>query len=182
MSDKYHQENESEKNVAEESYGCGMFDFLKRKENEKSEKPQHDKDTGMADVQQSYGDDSSSSSSDEEGESGEKKKKKKGIKDKIKDKMSGKKEDHHEDPQHATTPAEKTCDNAHVEVTHPEEKGFIEKIKDKLPGQHKKPEDSASVECAAHGRSPEGEKKGILEKIKEKLPVGHKNEEKKHEN
>ncbi|KAH7518327.1 phosphoprotein ECPP44 [Ziziphus jujuba] len=180
MSDTHHQEHESEEKVAEESKGCGMFDFLKKKENEKSGKPQHDQDVGMADVQQSHGDDSSSSSSDEEGESGEKKKK--GIKDKIKDKISGKKKDHHEDPQHATIPAEKTSENAHVEVTHPEEKGFIEKIKDKLPGQHKKHEDGASVECAADGHSPEGEKKGILEKIKEKLPDGRKNEEKKHEN
>lgn len=119
------------------------------------------------------------SSSDEEGESGKRKQKKKGIKDEIKEKISGNKDD----PQHITIPAEKTSDNAHVEVTHPEEKGFIEKIKDKLPGQKKKPEDGASVECAAHGLSPEGEKKGILEKIKEKLPVGgHKNEEKQHEN
>lgn len=57
MADTHHKEHESEKNVAEETKGCGMFDFLKKKENEK---PQQDQDVGMADVHQPHGDDSSS--------------------------------------------------------------------------------------------------------------------------
>lgn len=69
-----------------------------------------------------------------------------------------------------------------TEPTPPEQKkGFLEKIKEKLPGQHKKLEEgspTAKVECDESTGSIGGEtkeKKGILEKIKEKLPGGHKN-------
>lgn len=64
-----------------------------------------------------------------------------------------------------------------------EKKGFLEKIKEKLPGQHKKSEDGAEKsppEYEADGHSPAGEtkeKKGIIEKIKDKLPGSHKNGE-----
>lgn len=53
-------------------------------------------------------------------------------------------------------------------ITKPEEKkGFIEKIKEKLPGGHKKEEE----EHADEGEHKE--KKGIFEKIKEKIPGYH---------
>nr|CAA78515.1 dehydrin-cognate [Pisum sativum] len=111
-------------------------------------------------------DSSSSSSSEEEGEDGEKRKKKKEKK---------KKED-------TSVPVEK------VEVVEgttgtEEEKGFLDKIKEKLPGGHKKTEEVTTpppvvaahvpTETTATTTIHEGEKKGILEKIKEKLPGYH---------
>ncbi|GAB4853105.1 hypothetical protein Ancab_017289 [Ancistrocladus abbreviatus] len=67
------------------------------------------------------------------------------------------------------------CDQ--VMTAEPEEKkGILEKIKEKMPGHHKKDEEiahTAPTHCSADGHCPEGEpkeKKGILEKIKEKLP------------
>lgn len=125
-------------------------------------------------------DSSSSSSSDEEGEGGEQKKKKKKEKKGLKEKIGGdqKEEEKHED---TAVPVEKV----EVDPSHPEEKkGFLDKIKEKLPGQNKKTEEvpapppSASAEHHATeaGVGPEGEsreKKGILEKIKEKLPGYH---------
>lgn len=65
-----------------------------------------------------------------------------------------------------------------------EKKGFLEKIKEKLPGQHKKAEEVNPApppdQCAADGNSPGGgeakDKKGILDKIKEKLPGYNKND------
>lgn len=116
-------------------------------------------------------------SSDEEDEGREKKKKKKGLKEKL----SGEKEEVDNKCKDTFTPVEKGNEVVNAEATNPEEKkGFIEKIKEKLPGHHKKAEDGFSAECAANEHSPEGEpkeKKGILEKIKEKLPGCHKNEE-----
>lgn len=73
-----------------------------------------------------------------------------------------------------------------VDPAHPEEKkGFLDKIKEKLPGQHKKTEEvppppapPASAEYgggseATHHEGEAKEKKGIFEKIKEKLPGYH---------
>ncbi|EAZ24133.1 hypothetical protein OsJ_07873 [Oryza sativa Japonica Group] len=158
---------------------------------------------------------SSSSSSDEEEEviddNGEvvKRKKKKGLKEKIKEKLPGHKDhaapapvvthgDHHHD---TAVPVEKIeGDHAKTEATLPrapeeEKKGFLDKIKEKLPGGHKKPEDATAVPppaaspaapattpAPAHPppateevSSPDGkEKKGILGKIMEKLPGYHK--------
>ncbi|KAF2310180.1 hypothetical protein GH714_007087 [Hevea brasiliensis] len=70
-------------------------------------------------------------------------------------------------------------------------KGFLEKIKEKLPGQQKKaeeetlpappPAENAHAEAASHEGDAK-EKKGILEKIKEKIPGYHpKTEEEKKE-
>lgn len=128
------------------------------------------------------------SSDEEEGEGEEKKKKdKKGLKEKIEEKISGEKE--HED---TTVPVEKH-EEAHVvtEAGHPEDKkGFLDKIKGKLPGQHKKAEEVpppppppsaeyAATEAASHEGEAK-EKKGFLDKIKEKLPGYHpKTEEEK---
>uniref|UniRef100_A0A803LG75 Dehydrin n=1 Tax=Chenopodium quinoa TaxID=63459 RepID=A0A803LG75_CHEQI len=80
-----------------------------------------------------------------------------------------------------------------AEATHPEEKkGFLEMIKEKLPGHHKDdavaaaPASAASqppvvAHCGSDGQcggSHEAqEKKGFLEKIKDKLPGGHKDSE-----
>ncbi|KAK6939044.1 Dehydrin [Dillenia turbinata] len=146
------------------------------------------------------------SSDEEEGENGEKKKKKKGLKEKIKEKISGdhkkeeeKKYEHHEHEHkhehydHDTNvPIEKE-EVVYTEtvVVQPEEKkGFLEKIKEKLPGQAKKPEEVPPpppvVEYAPpppeqHCHDGEvKEKKGFLEKIKEKLPgYHHKTEDEK---
>uniref|UniRef100_A0A0E0K3E6 Dehydrin n=1 Tax=Oryza punctata TaxID=4537 RepID=A0A0E0K3E6_ORYPU len=106
--------------------------------------------------------------------------------------------DHHHD---TAVPVEKIeGDHAKTEAPLPhapeeEKKGFLDKIKEKLPGGHKKPEDAtaASPPAAAPAApaptpapahpppateevsSPDGkEKKGILGKIMEKLPGYHK--------
>ncbi|XP_050108284.1 dehydrin ERD14-like isoform X2 [Malus sylvestris] len=68
----------------------------------------------------------------------------------MKEKVSGNKEEG--DAYHASVPAKNG---------HSDEKGFVEKIKDKLPGQHKEAEHLA-------------EEKGFVEKIKDKLPGQHK--------
>ena len=137
-------------------------------------------------------DSSSSSSSEEEGEDGEKKKKKKkGLKEKVKETISGE----NKGEEDTTVPVEK-CDEEPAVVAHPvdhpaegEKKGFLEKIKDKLPGGQKKPEEDhvtvapppvVAVE-AHHEAEASKEKKGILEKIKEKIPGYHPKEEEKKE-
>lgn len=147
---------------------------------------------------------SSSSSDEEEGETEEKKKKrkerkeKKGLKDKTKEKITGDREE--EKYEDTTVPVEKYEEETvvhhaptvvhHAEPVQPEEKkGFLDKIKEKLPGQPKKTEEipppppPQTEYAAAELPSQEGEakeKKGFLEKIKEKLPGYHpKTEEEK---
>lgn len=116
-----------------------------------------------------------SSEEEIEGADGEKKrKKKKGLKEKIQEKISSEKEEN---------AVEKNDEIASAEATHLEEKkGFLEKIKDKLPGQHKKAEEGAAgAGCCPNehlAEVDEKEKKGILEKIKEKLPGYHSEDEK----
>lgn len=155
---------------------------------------------------------SSSSSSDEEEEviddNGEviKRKKKKGLKEKIKEKLPGHKDTetaaptpappapvvthggHHDDGAVAVEKIDEVKTEAPV-APEEEKKGFLEKIKEKLPGGHKKPEDAAAVPAVTHAApapvhapavpaateevsSPE--KKGILGKIMDKLPGYHK--------
>ncbi|XP_047324810.1 phosphoprotein ECPP44 [Impatiens glandulifera] len=123
-----------------------------------------------------HNDSSSSSSSDEEEEGSEKKekkKKKKGLKEKIKEKITGGGE------EDTTVPIEKYEEEeavAAVVVPPEEKKGFLEKIKDKLPGQKKTEEVPAPAPVAAVEVvqvEETKEKKGILEKIKEKLPGYH---------
>lgn len=92
-------------------------------------------------------------SSEEEGEDGEKRKKKKDKK-KI-----------------------NTTSEGEVK-TEEEKKGFMDKLKEKLPGHAKKPEDASAPVAAPVVVPPveeahPAEKKGILEKIKEKLPGYH---------
>jgi len=168
---------------------------------------------------------SSSSSSDEEEEviddNGEvlKRKKKKGLKEKIKEKLPGHKDtegEHvttglpapappaalqtHGDHHDTAVPVHKIDGDVKTEtppaVHEAEKKGFMEKIKEKLPGGHKKPEDAAAVPVthaapapvhtpapappAEEVSSPDGkEKKGLLGKIMDKLPGHHKTEEDK---
>lgn len=111
-------------------------------------------------------------SSDEEEVEGEEKKKKKKKEKKKKE-------------EDTCVPVEK-YDEAVLPAPE-EKKGFLEKIKEKLPGQHKKAEEvpppPPPAECSPSAETHEGEakeKKGILEKIKEKLPGYHpKSEEEK---
>lgn len=64
-------------------------------------------------------------------------------------------------------------DQAKAEHDDGNEKGFMEKLKDKLPGSHHgKPEPESHHD--------KGKEKGFMDKIKEKLP-GHTNDEKKKE-
>ncbi|XP_059643779.1 dehydrin COR410-like [Cornus florida] len=164
----------------------GMFDFLGKKEEGKSQEDAVMIDTTdgsdpiekkkpklMEELHRSHS--YSSSSSDEEDGGGEKKKKKKGLKEKIKEKMSREKEEGASEPKDSSPPL-KCNDTGNAEGTQAEEKkGFLDKIKEKLPGQHKKAEDgtpAALHECIADETK---EKKGILEKIKDKLPGCHKN-------
>ena len=63
--------------------------------------------------------------------------------------------------------------------TEEEKKGFMDKLKEKLPGHGKKPEEKPEDASPAPVVAPPveeahpAEKKGILEKIKEKLPGYH---------
>lgn len=172
-------------------------------------------------LQKSGSSSSSSSSSDEEEEeviddNGEviKRKKKKGLKEKLKEKLPGHKDTEGEHVTGLPAPAPPAAVQAHgghhdtavpVEkidadvkteapsavVPEEEKKGFLEKIKEKLPGGHKKPEDAAAVPvthaapapvhapapapAAQEVSSPDAkEKKGILGKIMDKLPGYHK--------
>lgn len=85
----------------------------------------------------------------------------------------------------STVKVEKVEESLKVEgASEEEKKGFLEKIKEKLPGHHKKSEEATApaAECASHGtkeHETEGhegkEKKGILGKLMEKLPGYHKN-------
>ncbi|XP_071689622.1 uncharacterized protein [Rutidosis leptorrhynchoides] len=180
----------------------GLFDFTGKKKEENSEnvissefeekvqvsEPEH-KETLLQKMHNSYDQvSSSSSSSDEECEDGEKKKKKKSLKEKI-DEHKEKKEEHKIE-EDTYVPVEKYEEVAvppsTTEVVHPiptpepeEKKGFMEKIKEKLPGGHKKVEEeqyvappSAPVVAAPHD-DEQNEKKGIFEKIKDKIPGYH---------
>nr|AKM76913.1 dehydrin 24924 [Craterostigma plantagineum] len=117
---------------------------------------------------------SSSSSSDEEevDEHGEKKKKKKGLKDKIKDKVSGDKGKEEEKP----------CEDTSVPVEKHDEVPPVTAY-DHPPHGGKKAAEEVEVPPppppadAAEGK----EKKGFLEKIKEKLPGFKSDDEKEKE-
>ncbi|PKA56030.1 Dehydrin COR410 [Apostasia shenzhenica] len=129
-----------------------------------------------------------------EGEGGVKEKirrKKKALKEKIEQKLHGGEEKKPAPPaEEGTTVVVKTVT---VEETAPpasyeeEKKGFLEKIKEKLPGHYKKPVEAETWAVAPPPPSPapaaveqeveglEGkEKKGFLGKIMEKLPGHHK--------
>ncbi|KAK3038860.1 hypothetical protein RJ639_028582 [Escallonia herrerae] len=190
---------EEEKKPCEEQVIVSEFEKVQVSDPEpaKIKEEEGEKKHGLLEKLHRSGSSSSSSSSDEEEVEGEKKekkkKKKKGLKEKIKEKVSGgdehKEEEKEEKYEDTSVPVEKYEEvvppQAEPEVPAEEKKGFLDKIKDKLPGGHKKqaeevvvvtapppPPPVAAAECA----SPEAEakeKKGILEKIKEKLPGYH---------
>ncbi|KAK1370393.1 25 kDa protein dehydrin [Heracleum sosnowskyi] len=180
-----------------ETTGCGMFDFLQKKDGKPqddavmihTEKVQESELEEMKEVQEHslaegihHTRKSSSSSSDEEGR--ERKKKKKGLKEKIKDKVTNGNE---EDTEHKNAPkfVEECNEEGNAEALQPEEKkGFIEKIKEILPGQYKNADEGAmkpKSNSEADGRSETMEKKGFMEKIKDKFPGAHKTGEEKKE-
>ncbi|XP_030527280.2 dehydrin ERD14 [Rhodamnia argentea] len=178
-----------------ETQDRGLFDFLgKKKEGEETkqegvmaaefeekvkveepkeeEEKEKEKKHGLLEKLHRSGSSSSSSSDEEEGKDEEKKDKRKEKKDKKKEKEEEKR--HEED---TTVPVEKWEEPG---APADEKKGFIDKIKDRLPGGQKKADEVPSpppAECPAaeppcHEGSPK-EKKGLLEKIKEKLPGYH---------
>ncbi|VAI47921.1 unnamed protein product [Triticum turgidum subsp. durum] len=145
-----------------------------------------------------------------------KRKKKKGLKEKLQEKLPGHKDTEGEHVTGLPAPAapasvqthhdtdvvvEKIDGDVKTEATpavpEEEKKGFLEKIKEKLPGGHKKPEDAAAVPVThaapapvthaapapVHAPAPAAEevsspdakeKKGLLGKIMDKLPGYHK--------
>lgn len=182
---------------------------VKKEEHEDGEK----KETLFSKLHRSSS--SSSSSSDEEEEeviddNGEviKRKKKKGLKEKLKEKLPGHKDTEGEHVTGLPAPAAPASVQTHHDtdvvvekidgdvkteaapaVPEEEKKGFLEKIKEKLPGGHKKPEDAAPVPVThaapapVHAPAPAAEevsspdakeKKGLLGKIMDKLPGYHK--------
>lgn len=182
---------------------------VKKEEHEDGEK----KETLFSKLHRSSS--SSSSSSDEEEEeviddNGEviKRKKKKGLKEKLKEKLPGHKDTEGEHVTGLPAPAAPASVQTHHDtdvvvekidgdvkteaapaVPEEEKKGFLEKIKEKLPGGHKKPEDAAAVPVThaapapVHAPAPAAEevsspdakeKKGLLGKIMDKLPGYHK--------
>ncbi|XP_073290012.1 uncharacterized protein [Primulina huaijiensis] len=154
-----------------------------KKEEPKVEEKKHE--SLLEKLHRSSSSSSSSSDEEEEVEEGGEKKKKKGLKDKIKEKITGEKKG--AAAEETSVPVEK-CD----EIPTPEleeKKGFLDKIKEKLPGGKKTEEVWAAppppkeevVECATL-EAEDKEKKGFLDKIKEKLPGYHpKGEEEKKE-
>ena len=201
-----------EESGAVETKDRGLFDFLGKKEEEKPQeeviatdfeeklqvsepetkveeehkkKEEEEKKPTLFEKLHRSGSSSSSSSSDEEEGDDEEKKKKKKEKRSLKEKMkiSGEKgeEKEHED---TSVPVEVV----HTETPHePEDKkGFLDKIKEKLPGHKKADEvpppapEHVSPEAAVSHEGDAKEKKGLLEKIKEKIPGYHpKTEEEK---
>ncbi|CAL9067877.1 unnamed protein product [Musa banksii] len=178
---------------------------------EEAGKEEDKKEGLLGKLHRSHSSSSSSSSDDEEeedgGENKEKKKKKKGLKEKIKEKLGCEKKEGEEEAkltevhvEHEVVAAAVVTDGDDTEVIvekldestvkveagpegEEEKKGFLEKIKEKLPG-HKKPAEEVPVACVAEheGEGHEGkEKKGILGKLMEKLPGYHKAEEKEGE-
>ncbi|KAI3807740.1 hypothetical protein L1987_23674 [Smallanthus sonchifolius] len=198
------------KEHGEEKSDHGLLDcFCKKDENKKCGETDCKDEKNESLLEKLHISDSNSSSSDEECEDGEKKKKKKkdkSLKEKVEKKIEEDKVKINVKIEEAREKAlelkEKTIIKHHHH--HPvkllslhqnqlvrlkRKKGFIEKIKDKLPGGHKKAEDELAaplpppVEAvkADHHVNAENEhkeKKGILELIKEKLPGYHSKSEK----
>ncbi|CAE6150165.1 unnamed protein product [Arabidopsis arenosa] len=168
MADHPRSSEQQEADVAA-SKGCGMFDFLKKKPEDVhssenagvTKEPKEEEKPSLAERLHL----SDSSSSDEEaGENGEKKEK---------EKKNNKKKEVVADQCETE---EKNKEKLPAGISHEDgkEKGFMEKMKDKLPGgHHGKPE-------AHEPHNEKGKEKGFMEKIKEKLP-GHTNDEKKKE-
>lgn len=100
----------------------------------------------------------------EEGGEKRKRKQKKGLKEKFEQKKI---EKHEED---TSVPIIKCGDDEETHAEPEEKKGFLDEIKEKLPGYKKT--DGAAVPPPAECATSDGKgkkKKGFLEKIKEKL-------------
>uniref|UniRef100_A0A1D1ZHM9 Dehydrin COR47 n=1 Tax=Anthurium amnicola TaxID=1678845 RepID=A0A1D1ZHM9_9ARAE len=227
MADEQHHSGEA---VDVEVNDRGLFDFMgKKKEQEgekcqeealamefekvqvtdhgeapKEEKKEEEKKEGLLEkLHRSHSSSSSCSSDEEEAAEGgeEKKKKKKGLKEKIKEKITGEKKEGAEEQEKKaepeagavavednTVPVEMADELAPPESEAQEKKSLMERIKEKLPGggQQKKPAEEAPAPLPAEvadqgkeqheGDSPSAkEKKGFLGKIMDKIPGYHKN-------
>ncbi|CAN4107307.1 unnamed protein product [Withania somnifera] len=175
---KGHSEETINKDVAPEitDRGCGLFNFIGKEVEDKAHnntpanvvEPKEEKHSLMEKLHRTHSNSSSSSDDEEtvEGGTGEKKRKKKGLKENV----SG---DHdQQEIDNCPAPNEGLA-------THDEDKksGFMDKIKEKLPGFHNKTDQEVAVNAPTsldeqvHGGETK-EKKGFLDKIKDKLP-GH---------
>ncbi|KAA8546153.1 hypothetical protein F0562_020953 [Nyssa sinensis] len=137
-----------------ETTDCGMFDSLGKKEEKPqedeimAEKKEEEKPTLLEELHWSHSDSISLNfpsiigSSDEKEERIKTRKNKKGLKEK----MSCEKEEEATENKSVSIPVEKCEENGNAEATQPaEKKGFLDKIIEKLPGQHKKPEEGTPV-------------------------------------
>ncbi|KAL8142513.1 hypothetical protein V2J09_015545 [Rumex salicifolius] len=190
MADQCDQGNEnlnSTKAQEETKDRGGLFSFFGKKEEEKPKEEKLQDDAIMADHQEHHkptlmeklhptksNSSSSSSSSEEEVEEGgvkiRRKKNKKGLKEKIKAKIStDKKKPEIANNDAPVIPVEPYNEPVEAPSSAGEEKkGLLDKLKEKIPGHgHHK-----DAEGGGHPPPAEGEKKGIMEKIKEKLPGG----------
>ncbi|KAL0334529.1 UNVERIFIED_CONTAM: hypothetical protein Sradi_4664800 [Sesamum radiatum] len=168
----------------------GCFDFMRKKEDKAQEdlvmtdmnaakqSTDEEKHTLMDELQRTHT--HSSSSSEEEVEEGgeRKKKKKKGLKEAIKEKLSGDKEGEENEHKDTCVPMEK-CNEENAEAAFPgEKKGFLEKIKENsLASTTRMKRMFKFYLHLTTADSNSKEKKGIMDKIKEKLPGHHKNDE-----
>ncbi|CAN1307787.1 hypothetical protein LINPERPRIM_LOCUS27155 [Linum perenne] len=172
MADQSHNQNGCEGEGHEKEAGVGLCGLLTKKK-VTGDGGQNDRDKNVTSSDVKHGgpmstladhlhhrSDGASSSEEEEDldGGGEKKRKKKGLKDKIKKKMSIEKE--------AEVTIEIVHDGEEDDDSSEEKKGFMEKIMDKLPlnGHEEKKPDDVVIE------NENGvEKGGILDKIKEKI-------------
>jgi len=165
-----------------------LLDFMSKKE-EKSEElekvhteeeEEEKKHSLLEKIYRDHSSSSSSSSDEDNEEKKEKKRKKKGLKEKIKEKQHTDHEAVMEEVLAVTPEADGTAVVVETVVPDEENKGFVEKIKEKLPGHPKKTAEEAVAEEEVTVAPPppavehEGEKKSFIEKIKEKLPGYHK--------
>ncbi|KAK8585222.1 hypothetical protein V6N13_139157 [Hibiscus sabdariffa] len=101
--------------------------------------------------------------------------------DKVKIEETKAEEEGEEKKKHGLLEKLHRSDSSSSSPETPEKKGFLKKIKEKLPVQHKKaevvsappPVPPTAAAAELHHEGDAKEKKGILEKIKEKLPGYH---------
>ncbi|GFS46421.1 cold-regulated 47 [Actinidia rufa] len=177
MAEECHHHHHEE---AVETKDRGLFDFIGKKEEEK--KPNEEEDVIASELEKVHlsepekeeeekhglaeklhrSDSSSSSSSDEEfkGEGAEKEEEKEGFKGKDDgEDIRREKEEKHEEE----------CTSIPIEIDQPEEKkGFLQRIKEKLPGQYKKTEEATLPASECEGEPKE--KKGIFGEDQREAP------------
>ncbi|GAU22076.1 hypothetical protein TSUD_309800 [Trifolium subterraneum] len=172
-------ETTSTTNTETEIKDRGVFDFLGGKKKDEEHKPQEEAiNTDFSHKVTLYEAPSETKVEEAEGE-----KKHTSLLEKLhrSDSSSSsrkkKKKEKKEKKEDTSVPVEKVEVVDGTTVSTEEKKGFLEKIKDKLPG-HKKTEDVTTPPPVVVAPVPtettdQGEKKGILEKIKEKIPGYH---------